>query len=131
LLACLPEDVRLVASICLPSTLPISEALGLQEKHLNFASGQIAAALLPVNNQESIREVPIGYLGDDFKRCPTGDPERFEFEIKTRPEFGRKESTCRDDRDINQHFSARRPKRWASTTRASAGTPCAGRRLPI
>jgi integrase len=111
LLAALPQDVRLLASVCLSSTLRISEALGLQEKHLDFAGGQILVRqrfyrgdIDVPKNQKSIREVPMGYLADDLKRRMTGDPERFVFAIETAPEFGRRQATCRDDRDINQHF---------------------------
>jgi integrase len=34
----------------------------------------------------------------------SGDPEAFLFRVETRPQWGRKVSVCRDDRDILQHF---------------------------
>jgi integrase len=111
LLAALPWDVRLLCCVCLFGTLRISEALGLQEKHLVFNRGLIhirqrfyRGDLDELKSDKSKRNVPMGYLADDLKRMCQGDPERFVFQIQTAPEWGRKESVCRDDRDINQHF---------------------------
>jgi integrase len=111
LLAALPWDVRLLCCVCLFGTLRISEALGIQEKYLDFSRGLILIRqrfyrgdLDELKNEKSKRDVPMGYLADDLKRMVTGDPERFVFQIQTAPEWGRKESVCRDDRDINQHF---------------------------
>jgi integrase len=111
LLAALPPDVRLLCCVCLFGTLRISEAFGVQEKHLDFERGLIQIRqrfyrgdLDVTKNEAAIRDVPMGYLVDDLKRIVMGDPERFVFQVKTRPEWGRRESACRDDRDIHQHF---------------------------
>jgi integrase len=100
-----------VVCVGLFCTLRISEILGLQEKHLDFAAGQIQVRqrfyrgnLDTPKNQKAQRDVPMGYLADDLKALCTGDPERFIFQIKTAPEWGKKISVCRDDRDIQQHF---------------------------
>ena len=112
LLAALPWDVRLLCSVCLFGTLRISEALGLQEKHLDFERGRILIRQRfyrgdldqATKSDESKRDVPMGYLAEDLKQLCQGDPERFAFQIETAPEWGRKKSLCRDDRSINQHF---------------------------
>jgi integrase len=111
LLAALPADVRLVVCVGLFCTLRISEILGLQEKHLDFEQGLILVRqrfyrgdLDEPKNQKARRDVPMGYLAVDLKALCTGDPERFVFQIETRPEWGKKKATCRDDRDIQQHF---------------------------
>jgi hypothetical protein len=57
-----------------------------------------------LKTNKSRRDLPMGYLIEDFRRLVTGDPNHFVFEVKTRPKWGREEAICRDDRDINQHF---------------------------
>ena len=111
LLAALPHEVRLVACVALFCTLRVSEILGLQEKHLDFVRGIINVRqrfyrgdLDTTKSNRARRETPMGYLADDLKRLCQGDPERFVFQIQTTPEWGRKVSICRDDRDLNQHF---------------------------
>jgi integrase len=92
-------------------TLRVSEMLGLQQKHMDFASGEIKVRqrfyrgdLDVAKNEAAIRDVPMGYLADELKRLCKGDPERFVFQIETKPEWGHKTGICRDDRDILQHF---------------------------
>ncbi len=46
----------------------------------------------------------MGYLSEDLRAMCKGEPERFVFQIETHPEWGKKVSVCRDDRDLNQHF---------------------------
>ena len=111
LLAALPQDVRTMVSVSLFCTLRVSELLGLQEKHLDFESGLIEVAqryyrgrLGQVKTKRSRRRVPMGYLSAELKALCMGDPERFVFQIKTRPQWGNLESVCRDDRDLLQHF---------------------------
>jgi integrase len=111
LLAALPPDVRLMCCTGLFCTLRVSEMLGLQEKHLDFAAGVIQVRqrfyrgdLDIPKNDKARRDVPMGYLADELKRICKGDPERFVFQVETRPQWGRKIAICRDDRDINQHF---------------------------
>ncbi|MGB9454641.1 MAG: tyrosine-type recombinase/integrase [Bryobacteraceae bacterium] len=111
LLGALPADVRLVVCVGLFCTLRISEILGLQEKHLDFERGLIQVRqrfyrgnLDEPKNQKARRDVPMGYLVGDLKALCAGDPERFVFQIRTRPEWGKKAAVCRDDRDIQQHF---------------------------
>lgn len=113
LLAALPPDVRMLCSVCLFCTLRISEALGLQEKHLDFATGLVLVRqrfyrgnLDLTKNEKSIRDVPFGYLADELARFCKGDPGRFVFQIETHPGWAKSErrGVCRDDRDILQHF---------------------------
>lgn len=111
LLAALPADVRLAVCVGLFCTLRISEILGLQEKHLDFEHGLILVRqrfyrgdIDQPKNQKARRDVPMGYLSADLKALCAGDPERFVFQIKTAPDWGKRESVCRDDRDIHQHF---------------------------
>ena len=89
----------------------VSEVLGLQEKHLDFGTGSIRVQqryyrgdLDIVKSQKAERSLPMGYLSSDLKSLCMGDPERFVFQIETHPEWGKKIATCRDDRDLNQHF---------------------------
>lgn len=111
LMAALPEDVRLLCYTCLFTTMRISEALGLQEKHLDFEKGQIhirqrfyRGDLDFTKTRAGKRDIPMGYLGEDLKRACTGDPEKFVFKIKTHRNYKSKETFCHDDRDIHQHF---------------------------
>jgi integrase len=111
LLAALPADVRLAVCVGLFCTLRVSEILGLQEKHLDFHGGLILVRqrfcrgdLDEPKNPKARRDVPMGYLADDLRATCKGDPERFVFQIETHPEWGKKTSICRDDRDLNQHF---------------------------
>lgn len=111
LLAAVPFDVRMMCCTALFCTLRISEILGLQEKHLNFSAGLIHVRQryyrgdldLP-KSDKALRDVPMGQLADDLKRLCTGDPERFVFQVKTKPRWGREDATCRDGCDILQHF---------------------------
>jgi integrase len=110
LLAALPPDLRIACCVCLFCTLRVSEVFGLQEKHLQFAKGTIEVRqrfyrgdLDETKNENSRRDVPMGYLASDLQALCQGDPERFVFQIQTHRE--RKEPRiCRDDRDLNQHF---------------------------
>ena len=111
LLSALPYNVRLAACVCLFCTLRVSEVLGLQEKHLDFANRLIRVRqrfyrgdLDEPKNDRARRDVPMGYLADDLKTLCKGDPERFVFQIETHPAWGKKTAICRDDRDLNQHF---------------------------
>lgn len=111
LLAYLPADVRMMCCTGLFCTLRVSEMLGLQEKHFDFDARVIHIVqrywrgdLDVTKGEKSTRDVPLGNLADEFKRSMSGDPDRFVFQIKTRPQWGRKEALCRDDRAIHQHF---------------------------
>ncbi|MGI9073254.1 MAG: tyrosine-type recombinase/integrase [Bryobacteraceae bacterium] len=112
LLASLPPDLRVMCCTCLFCTLRVTEALGLQEKHLDFERNVILIRQRffrgdldkRTKSARSCRDVPMGYLGFDLKQLCTGDPERFVFQIKTRPKWGRQQGICRDDRDLTQHF---------------------------
>jgi integrase len=101
LLAALPEDVRLACCVGLFCTLRVSEILGLQEKHLDFERGLI---LVRQRFYRGDIDEPKNPLSADLRATCKGEPERFVFQIHTEPEWGRKSSLCRDDRDINQHF---------------------------
>jgi integrase len=111
LLAALPYELRMACCVSLFCTPRISEVLGLQEKHLNFAENRIEVRqrfyrgdLDETKNDNSRRDLPMGYLSTDLKSLCKGDPERFVFQIETHPEWGKKTAICRDDRDLNQHF---------------------------
>lgn len=109
-LAALPWELRIMCSTGLFCTLRVSEMLGLQEKHLDFTRNMILVRQryyrgdLDKTKNKKNRDVPMGYLVEDLKRLTTGDPERFVFQIRTKPRWGRQEGLCRDDRDLNQHF---------------------------
>ncbi len=114
LLAELPPQVRTMACVALFCTLRISEVLGLQEKHIDFDAGTIRVAqrfhrgdLDVTKNRQAERVVPMGHLAEDLKLLCLGDPERFVFQIETRP--GRpgphqKRFICRDDRGLQRIF---------------------------
>jgi integrase len=110
LLAALPYDLRVMCCTGLFCTLRVSEMLGLQEKHLDFDRNMILVQQryyrgnLDTTKNAKHRDIPMGYLVEDLKRLIMGDPDRYVFQIKTRPRWGRQESLCRDDRDLNQHF---------------------------
>jgi len=110
-LAALPYDLWVMCCTGLFSTLRVTEMLGLQEKHLDFERGMILVRqryfrgdLDRTKSEKSTRDVPMGYLASDLKAMCVGKPERFVFQIKTHPLWGRKEALCRDDRDLQQHF---------------------------
>lgn len=112
LMAALPGDVRNMCHVALFCTLRISEVLGIQEKHIDFTEGVIRVEQrfyrgdlsAATKTDRSRRSVPMGYLADEIRRLCFGDPERFVFQVATRPKWGRKQAICRDDRDILQHF---------------------------
>jgi integrase len=111
LLAALPPDVRLACCVGLFCTLRVSEILGLQEKHLDFSRGLILVRqryyrgdLDEPKSQRAVRDVPMGYLANALKSLCMGDLNHFVFEIRTHEKWKGAPRTCRDDRDINQHF---------------------------
>ena len=111
LLAALPGDVRLLCCTALFGTLRVSEMLGLQEKHMDCETGTIhieqrywRGDLDVTKGDKSTRDVPMGGMAGELRMLLTGDPDRFVFQIKTRPQWGRVEALCRDDRAIHQHF---------------------------
>lgn len=114
LLAALPAQVRAVACVALFCGLRISEVLGLQEKHVNFADGTLKIEqrfhrgfLDSCKNRKAERVVPMGYLADEMKTWCMGDPDRFVFQVETKPgKPGPNQRTliCRDDRGLLQHF---------------------------
>jgi integrase len=114
LLAALPGEVRTMACVALFCTLRISEVLGLQEKHVDLAAGELVIEqrfhrgdLDTVKSQKSERRVPMGYLAENMRRLCLGDPERFVFQMETRPgKPGPKQRRyiCRDDRGLLRYF---------------------------
>lgn len=83
LLAMLPDDARLLAHLCLFCGLRVSEALGLEERHLNFAAGLITidqrycrGNIDTPKSQMAERIVPMGHLATDLRRAFMGDPSR-------------------------------------------------------
>jgi integrase len=111
LLAALPFDVRVACAVALFCTLRISEILGLQEKHLDFANNRILVRqrfyrgdLDVPKNQASVRDAPMGHLSTELRALCQGDPERYVFQIQTYVGRDKKPRIVRDDRGINQHF---------------------------
>lgn len=107
-----PYDVRMLCCVSLFCTLRVSEALALQERHLDFDNGEIlirqsfyrgVLRKMP-KSAKGRREIPMGYLKDDLRHMCSGDPEAYVFRIRTAPKWGREVGYCRDDRDLNQHF---------------------------
>lgn len=86
LLAALDPMPRIVCMVGLFTTLRISEILGLQEKHLNFAGNVIEVRqrwyrgdLDRTKTKKSTRDVTMGGLVEYLSSLITGDPERFVF----------------------------------------------------
>lgn len=114
ILAALPGQVRLVAMVAWSCTLRISEVLALREKSLEWETNQIYVQerfhrgdIDITKNRAAERRVPMGYLSEDLKKLCMGDPERFIFNIETRP--GRpgpnqRVYICRDDRSLHRYF---------------------------
>lgn len=113
LLEQLPPAVRNICEVALFCTLRISEVLGLQWKHIDFARGVILVRqryyrgdLDGTKSQRATRDVPMGDLTATLADlCPRPlDPEGFVFSVPTHVGRWKKAGVCRDDRDINQHF---------------------------
>jgi integrase len=107
LLDALPEDVRLICMVALFCTLRISEVLGLQWKHVDWAQGLLLVRqryyrgdLDEPKTRKAKRDVPLGYLADLLREVWPGEghEEDFIFAVKTA------RGLCRDDRDINHYF---------------------------
>ena len=103
----LREDVRLIVMVALFCTLRISEVMGLQWKHIDFANGQIIVEqrywrgdLDLTKTADSERKVKMGLLSGLLQKYAPGphDPEEFVFSVKT------KKGITRDDRDIRRYF---------------------------
>lgn len=112
LLEALPLEVRLICEIALYCTLRVSEVLGLQWRHIDFAKGLILVRqrfyrgdLDVLKSQKAIRDVPMGDLaGDLAAKFPGVDRlNEFVFSVPTHVREKRPRQS-RDDRDINQHF---------------------------
>jgi len=113
LLAALPADVRLICETALYCTLRISEVLGLQWKHIDFAGGKILVRqrwyrgdLDIVKSKKANRDVPLGALADDLRAMfpGAGRENDFVFNVQTHEGRWKTPGVCRDDRDLNQHF---------------------------
>lgn len=114
LLAALPGQVRTLAQVALFCGLRISEVLGLREKNIEVETGELYVQgrfhrgdLDILKNRKAERRVPMGHLADDLKKLCLGDPERFIFQIETRPgKPGPRQRVfiCRDDRGLLRYF---------------------------
>jgi integrase len=112
LLAELRPDVRLLCSVALFCGLRISEALALQERHLDFERNEIqvrqsymrGSLRAAPKTPKGRRNVSMGYLSDELKQLCVGDPARFVFAIPTGARWGRASGLCRNDSDLVQHF---------------------------
>ena len=107
LLEALPEDVRLICMICLFCTLRISEALGLQWKHVDWDRGVVMVRqrffrgdLDVPKTRKATRDLPLGQLVERLRAIYPGAGHDDDFVFSVRTVRG----ICRDDRDINQHF---------------------------
>lgn len=112
LLAELPADVRLICETALYCTPRISEVLGLQWKHIDFASGLILVRqrfyrgdLDILKSDGSARDVPMGELVRDLAAIYPGSGHEDEYVFSVRTHTNEKKPrVSRDDRDILQHF---------------------------
>lgn len=113
LLDALPADVRTICETALYCTLRVSEALGLQWKHIDFVRGLILVRqrfyrgdLDMTKTRRSRRDVPMGDLAPELAhRYPgAGHEDEFVFSVQTHVGHYAKPRFTRDDRDINQHF---------------------------
>ncbi|MDE2103413.1 MAG: tyrosine-type recombinase/integrase [Patescibacteria group bacterium] len=112
--AALPGQVRLAAMVAWSCTLRISEVLALREKSLEWDTNQIYVQerfhrgdLDVTKNRAAERRVPMGYLADELKKLCMGDPDRFVFNIETRPGKpgpNQRVYICRDDRGLHRYF---------------------------
>jgi integrase len=112
LIASLPEDVRILTCTALLTTLRISELLGLREKHfdakkktLNIQERYYRGDIAGTKTSNSERIIPVSdWLAQQLEKLCMGDPERHIFRIATKPDWGTKQSFCRDDRSIHRYF---------------------------
>jgi integrase len=113
LLSALPHDVNLMIQTALFCALRISEVLGLQWKHVDFARGCLMVRqrfyrgdIDEVKTKRAKRDVALGYLVDALaRRYPgSGHEDEFVFNVETHVGQWKTPGVCRDDRDINQHF---------------------------
>lgn len=114
LLDALPTDVRMLVMFTLCTGLRISEALGLEWRHLDLDRGVVSVRqrfyrgdLDVPKSETSNRDIPLGHLTSQLQALHPG-PEavnRFVFEIKTR------RGTTRDERIIRRYFVTKAAKR--------------------
>lgn len=113
LLAALREDVRLIVEVALFCGLRISEVLGLEWRHIDWKWNVIMVRqrwyrgdMDVVKTKRSIRDVPMGHLGETLRAIYPGKKSDGEFVFNVQTHVGRwgKPGVCRDDRDIRQHF---------------------------
>lgn len=108
LLAMLRSDVREIICVALFLALRISEILGLQWRHIDFARGVVRIEQrfyrgdTDTTKNTKPREIPLGYLADQLA-LRKGSDDEYVFQVATHAGTKR-ESVSRDDRDINQHF---------------------------
>ena len=113
LLDALQADVRELCEVGLYCGLRISEIFGLQWKHVNFTMGVLEIRqryyrgdIDTVKSERSRRDVPMGswlfgLLLERFQAAGgSAAQDKWVFSVKTQRGSG----TCRDDRDVNQHF---------------------------
>ena len=112
ILGALPDDVRLICETALFCTLRISEVLGLSWQHIDFERGLILVRqrfyrgdLDQCKTRRAVRDVPMGDLATSLAALHPGPghEKEFVFSVKTYAN-SKNPRTCRDDRDINQHF---------------------------
>jgi integrase len=108
----LPYDVQTLCMTGLLTGLRISELLGLREKHLNEKRKAISVEeryyrgnIAQTKTENSERLIYLDEsLWNRLKNLCLGDPERHIFHITTRPGWGKKEATCRNDGSIRRYF---------------------------
>lgn len=112
LIALLPADVQTLVWTGLLTGLRISEMMGLRERHLRVRKQDIVIEerwyrgnVARTKTDNSTRTIPLTpWLFAKLKDLCIGDPDRHLFHIRTRPDWGTRESTCRDDRSIRAYF---------------------------
>ena len=104
LLESLPADVRIIATLALSCTLRISEVMGLQWKHIDFARGiamvrqrYYRGDLDETKSERSTRDVPLGHLTAELAKLYPGPKasDEFVFAVKTRRGVSRSECSIR------------------------------------
>lgn len=114
LLDALPDDVRLLSSLTLCTGLRISEALGLEWRHVDFARGVVMVRqryyrgdLDVTKSERSMRDVPLGHLAAQLRRLWPGESSSGEFIFSIRTTKG----ICRSDSSIRRYFLTKAAKK--------------------
>lgn len=114
LLNALPPDVRMLSVFTLCTGMRISEALGLEWRHIDFTSCVVRVRqrfyrgdLDTTKSERSVRDIPLGHLTEQLRALypgPAADQE-FVFSIQT------SRGISRDESSIRRYFLTKAAKR--------------------